>query len=248
MENYTIGITTFPRRFEHFKTLITTIRSYTNAEIIVQVNQFNKIKDEQYRKDVMLFCSSVNNLYLTVYPEFTSLAKMWNTIIINSSNENVLMLNDDMIITQNIFKIVETIVGNYNGLCVLNNSWSHFIISKHMLDELNYFDERLLAYGEEDGDMVWRYYEKFKTPHVVVYTPGIQNIGEGYGIVPPNLKWFNAGNVIRPEFNRDFCFNKKYTPNKYGYRGMFDAERMKILPDLRQYPYESFKLNNKDLL
>ncbi len=241
-----IGITTFPRRFETFKKLVNEIRSKTDSEIIVQVNQFNKISDDIYRKEVLSFCSSINNVYVTIYPTFTSLSKMWNTIVINSSNDNILVLNDDVSISNpNFLEDVIKIKDSYNGLCVINNSWAHYLISKSLLDDLNYFDERLLAYGEEDGDMVWRYIDKFKVYPNVSYIAGIHNHGEGYGIIPPNLKWFDAGNVIRPLFNRDFCFNKKYSPNINGHKGMFDTNRINVLSNEKQYPYESFKLNNK---
>lgn len=242
-----IGITTFPRRFELFKTLVTEIRKQTDAEILVQVNPFNKIIDDMYRRDLMLFCSFIDNLHITTYPTFTSLSKMWNTIVINSTNEHVLILNDDINISNsNLFKDIENVSNAYNGLCVLNNSWSHFLISKHMLDNLNYFDERLLAYGEEDGDMVWRYIKQFGVYPPTIYLSGVANYGEGYGIIPPNLKWFNAGNVIRPLFNRQFCFDIKYSPNQNGHRGMFDTNRIDILGNEKQYPYEKFKLDNKD--
>lgn len=229
------------------KKLITDIRKQTDNEIIVQVNPFNKTVDDQYRKDLMIFCSFVDNLHLTTYPTFTSLSKMWNTIVLNASNKDVLILNDDITISNpTLFNDIENVKNAYSGLCIFNNSWSHFLISKQMLNDLNYFDERLLAYGEEDGDMVWRYIQKFKVYPPTVYLNGIANHGEGYGLIPPNLKWFDAGNVIRPLFNRDFCFNKKYSPNPTGHRGMFDTNRIDTLGNEKQYPYEKFKLDNVD--
>ena len=37
----------------------------------------------------------------------------------------------------------------------MNGSWSHFVVTKKFLDEMNYFDERFLLHGEEDGDFVY---------------------------------------------------------------------------------------------
>lgn len=248
MKEYTIGITTFPRRLEQFKQLVLSIRQHTNNEILVQANPFNKITDETYRREMLEYCSNVDNLYLTIYPTFTSLSKMWNTIVINSSNDNILVLNDDVRIESNVYESVGHIIDVYNGLSVLNHSWSHYIISKRMLDTLGYFDERLLAYGEEDGDMVWRYNELFKSPPPLQYISGIVNLQEGYGLTPPNLRWFDAGHVIRPAFNREFCLGIKYTPNPNSISGMFGSGHQCNIANEKQYPYEKFKLDNKDLL
>lgn len=250
MDNeFTIGITTFPRRFEMFKQLVRNIRSVCNYEIVVQVNQFNKIEDEEYRTNILKFCSEIPNVYLTIYSTFTSLSKMWNTITINSKNDIILSFSDDVNVTDSSwFESVNRILKGFNGFTILNNTFASFLISKKMINEIGYFDERLLAYGEEDGDFVWRYIKMFGNYPNVDYCSSFYNIGEGYGITPPNLRWTNPGNVIRPAFNREFCFNEKYKPKENSPVGMFGIPMDSVLENLVQYPYEKFKLENLEKL
>lgn len=244
-KEFTIGITTFPRRFEMFKRLVLNIRSICDYEIVVQVNQFHKIVDEEYRKNILKFCSEVPNVYLTIYSTFTSLSKMWNTIAINSINENILSVSDDVNITDSSwFDTVKDILKDFNGFNIINNTFATFLISKKMINDMNYFDERLLAYGEEDGDFVWRYIKMFGYYPKIVSVGSMYNIGEGYGIEPPNLRWLNPGNVIRPAFNREFCFNEKYKPKENCPVGMFGISMESMLENSVQYPYEKFKFEN----
>jgi hypothetical protein len=44
----------------------------------------------------------------------------------------------------------------------MNKSWSHFLISRQEIDELGYFDKRILGLGEEGGNMTWRYIRQYK--------------------------------------------------------------------------------------
>ena len=243
--NFTIGITTFPRRFEMFKEQILKIRSVCDNEILVQVNQFYKIKDEEYRRNILKFCSEISNIFVTIYPTFTSLSKMWNQIVINSSNDIIFSVSDDVNFINeewvvNIYKELES----FSGFKILNNTFSTFLISKNMLDEIGYFDERLLAYGEEDGDFVWRYIKQFGVYPQVSYINNFYNIGEGYGIEPPNLRFIQIGNVIRPAFNRDWCFTEKYSQENDNPIGMFGIPMKCNISNEKQYPYEKFKLEN----
>ena len=103
-----IGITTFEARFEkYFVPLLNTLREFDQeAEIIVAVNgEHKKNFGESFRKVVLNLTASHKNVFPVVFPQFRGLAKLWNTIIIHSSCENILILNDDIMIELRITPI-----------------------------------------------------------------------------------------------------------------------------------------------
>jgi hypothetical protein len=57
-----------------------------------------------YRQHVLRFLADQPNCFPTVFPNFQSLAKMWNRGILNATNERVLVLNDDLTIHPNSAK------------------------------------------------------------------------------------------------------------------------------------------------
>jgi len=245
-----IGITTFKRRLQLLKNLIKQIRHFDKfVDILVTVNGDNDAQfDESYRKDLLNFMAQTDNVFPIFFPSFSGLSKMWNTLIIHSPTEHILILNDDIILNEdsNIFPTISEVIQR-EELFVLNDSWAHFVISKKIAYLLKYFDERLLAFGEEDGDMVWRFIQMFGKPPPDVIVRGISNICEGYHISPTNIETCMVGRRQVPKFNRYFMFNHKYrfTNNAEDIKGMFDAPCQKLLQDVQQYPYEEFKEKNK---
>lgn len=247
----TIGITTFKRRLEMVSRLIESIKQNDpEIEIILTVNADYKEKfDEEYRRSICELCMNYSRIFPIIFPTFTSLSKMWNSIVINASNEYVLMLNDDLIVENaNLIKEIEAEIEKRSEgktlqgqLFKINHSFSHFVCSKSFLDDIGYFDERLLAFGEEDGDLVWRYIEKYKEDVPSVEIEGISNIGEGYMIANQNMQIENVENYrLVPLFNRQFI-DSKYKRSLTGIKGMFQHKMKRVKPDEKQYPYESFK-------
>ena len=175
-------------------------------------------------------------------------------MILNSSNEFILVLNDDIELeNQNIITLMEQeLLGIKNNnnleseLFLINGSWSHFVASKKIIDELGYFDERLLAFGEEDGDMVWRYQNKYGKKIKAIKIDGITNIQEGYKIPHKNMQIEDVNKTrFVPRFNRNFI-KEKYHKCLWGIKGMFDCRVKEVIPNLKQYPYEQFKRENYD--
>lgn len=251
---YSIGITTFRRRIDLVKTLIKSIRNYNESvPILVAINaDLGEPLDEEFRKDILNFCSHHDFLYPLVFASFTGLSKMWNSLIIHSPKDFILILNDDLKIEKSNFlnKIEEQIVTKKTNdietkrdLLLINGSWSHFLVSKKIIDDLGYFDERLIAFGEEDGDMVWRFINKYGHWPESLRVHGIRNEGEGYRIPAKNFEVFDAGHVFRPKFNREFA-SCKYEPSEHGIKGMFPQKMRQKIMDVQQYPYERFKEEN----
>jgi len=247
-----IGIATFERRFEdYFVPLLTKIRSFEiDAEIVVAINgEHRREFGEDYRKRMLEFLSTHQKTFPIFFPAFRSLSKLWNTILIHASNESVLLLNDDTLITDGKFmnKISSILKKNGNRSFLINRSWSHFVARKEEIANLGYFDERLLGIGEEDGDMTWRYIREHGAPMVSHTIRGFKNYAEDTMTQQPENIACHA-NSKYSLFNRRFVHEKKYAPSAQGIKGMFDVP-MEIKDEgPEQYPSERFYRENLDEL
>jgi hypothetical protein len=244
MKKYTICITTFEAREKLATDFIKYISEHApEYNILVAVNGNNENKvNEEYRKKFLSFCSNIPNCFPIFCPEFKSLAKLWNTLVIFSDTEHNLICNDDISITNPItFKNIQNVLDNTSHeFFTINGSFSHFVITKSILHELNYFDERLIAFGEEDGDMVYQYISKYKKQIPVFKIDGFHNV-HAYSQSDPNLE-VHIDN--KPKFNREFI-SLKYTHDKDGIYGMSPIPVKQIIGNIQQYPYEMFNIKNR---
>jgi len=245
--NYTIGITTFSKRKDFLKNLISKIRKFTNEKILVCINgeKLNEF-DELYRKDILKFFSEVDGVFPIFFTEIRGLSKMWNTLAIHSDTENILIINDDLdIISENVFEDINKHINSkeYQGFTRINDSFSHFLISKKKLNELGYFDERLLGFGEEDGDIVYRCIKnKMLITSINIF--GLINIISNIrqDSIEPGIGKYS-------KFNRSYIYEKKYQKDiSSNIRGMFDSPMKQVIEDTNCYPIESFFEKNKALL
>jgi len=247
-----IGITTFQHRFEpYFVPLLNRIREYDqDVEIIVAVNGEHNVEfDEEYRSSILTFIAQQPNVFPILFPRFRGLSKLWNTIIIHSSHDYILMLNDDIMIENPGFfrELASTIAKSKGQSFVINRSWSHFVISRTEIDELGYFDERLLGIGEEDGDMIWRYLKAYGRPLKSFRLPWISNYADKTENDRPVNIHCRPG-MKYSQFNRDFMFGEKYEKNSAGLKGMFDEPVSLKDAGKDQYPYEKFFRRRRDEL
>lgn len=248
-----IGITTFENRFDnYFVPLLSRLKEYVpETEVIIAVNgEHQQAFDENYRKKILEFISRYKKVYPVVFPQFRGLSKLWNNIIINSSNDFILMLNDDIMINNPSFlkDVCSAARKNKGESFLINRSWSHFLINRWEIDELGYFDERLLGIGEEDGDMTWRYLHhfgreinSFKLKCFINYAQDTVNVYK-----PTNIRCHSGSKYSL--FNREFMFKEKYQPDPGGIKGMFDEPVRLKDPGEKQYPHERFyHLHKNDL-
>lgn len=211
MTNYSIGIVTFEHRFnKFFKPLINKIKELRpNIEIMIAINgEYKAGFNQQYRKDALNFIAGHDNVFPNVHTEFRSLAKLWNNLLVNASNHQVLLLNDDVTITSaTFFDALESLLQSGENFFKINGSWSHTMLDRRIIAQLNWFDERFLGVGEEDGDMEWQ-------------------IGKATGgglikslQVPDIINHVDAENVLQnvrkvntkyTQFNLDFAHEYKY--------------------------------------
>lgn len=243
----TIGITTFSKRLNLIIKLIDQIRTYTNDKIILTVNgerdgEFNDL----YRLGILKLCSKYKDVFPVFFIEIRGLSKLWNTIIIHSDRENVLILNDDIeILSDDLFKTIDSHISSnlFNGLSRINGSFSHFLINKSIIEHVGFFDERLLGFGEEDGDICYRFL-KSALPILDINTQGVLNL-----CVDTRHDQVKKGIEKYSKFNRDFIYGQKYAPDfNSPYRGMFDTPMRQLLPDVNCYPQEKFYCDHKNEL
>lgn len=238
-----ILIVTFKERFEYVKDLINKIRSSNDNDIVLAVNGNNEeIMSENYRKNILEFCSKTNNCYPIICPEFKSLPKLWNTLVIFSRTEYNFIICDDVEFGNPncINEIKNYIKQSKEEFFKINNEFSHFVLTKNKLHKLNYFDERLCAFGEEDGDIIHSFIlnENREMP-----TLNIENI---YNKALYHIKNKDIQTHVdnKPLFNREFSI-LKYVEDENGIYGMNPIKISRRIKDEKQYPYEKFVQNNK---
>jgi len=251
MQNdYNIAITTFSLRFGMVKNLIKQIRSFTDRKIILCINgekdgDFNEV----YRKELMVLCYESANVFPIFFVETRGLSKMWNTALSHSDKHFVMMLNDDILIQsgdvfEKVFQHINT--EEFNGLSLINSSFSHYIADRRLIDELGYFDERLLGFGEEDSDIIYRLLKNKGMNNGMVWVGGLINIISQ--IRDENVKKGSINNVEHKysDQNRSFIYGMKYKTNHDSqYKGWFDTPMDQHLEDEKIYPYERFFWENK---
>jgi hypothetical protein len=252
MNNYTIAITTFSLRLNMIESLVGQIRNQTDRRILICVNgEKDGNFTDVYRKKILELCMSYTEVYPIFFIEIRGLAKMWNTLLSHSNEHHVMLLNDDVSILNNdIFDKTQYHINSadFSGLTLINSSFSHYIVDRRFIDKLGYFDERLLGFGEEDGDIIFRM-SKYGYKHSLLWVSGLVNMISQ--IRHEHVKKGSINNVEHKysHFNRDFIYGKKYktdfnSPNK----GMFDTPMEQVIEDIKVYPYESFFWDNKNNL
>lgn len=220
-----IGITTYKYRFEKYLIpLINQIRKQTENEIILAVNgEYKEAFDNEYRKQLLTFCAEISNIYPFIYPDFRSLSKMWNNIIVNATGEYILILNDDMVITDD--KYIETVekeIEKFQCNFRMGSHYSRFVIKKDTLLPNQYFDERLLGIGAED----WEYNRRIRR-----------------GVC--NMKVSNYGGILNKSDGENAVRNQRRN-SKFS---KFNLEVFnKNLPIVNQYPCEEYYLKNRHKL
>lgn len=126
---YSIGIVTYVGRFEKY--FIPLIKSLTeifpDKEIICIINGHHNISLQlKYLKKATSFLKQYHNIRYLTNQQHQSLAKCWNWLMILSSNERVLILNDDLSLSPLFRKDFEDNLKKNPDFFIMNNSWSHF--------------------------------------------------------------------------------------------------------------------------
>lgn len=240
IEPFSIGITTYSHRFEsYFKPLIQKIRQNFSGDIIVTINgNYREPFDQHYREKMLRFLADYDRVYPVFFTEFRSLAKLWNSCLIHSQTNYLLLLNDDIFIEDSFWTALSSCINeNQYHSFKINESWCYVFLNKKEVNELGWFDERFLGISYEDADFEARwlkYHKKFMSQFVNV--PGIGSYVEPSGRIVNQRK---SGKYSL--FNQEFFFKKYKIKKRYQ---SYDQK----LKDKAQYPYESFFLQHRNEL
>jgi GR25 family glycosyltransferase involved in LPS biosynthesis len=245
-KNYTICVCTFLNRYRnYFLPLISNINQLKpDIEKIIFINgQHKQNFNKEYKKNILQIISSLNETYPIVSPFFRGCSFMWNTCINYSSSNYILLLNDDIVISDKFFKDVENIIETNPSSFTINNSFSHFCVNRNDINNVGYFDEHLIGIGEEDGDWLWRWEQHYSKPIPNFNLDSVLNVVDKSDYNLQNIKKVNGKYSA---FNRSWLFDKKYHKNENGYRGRFDYNVFMNdeYKNLNLYPCEKWYRDN----
>ncbi|MBN2350334.1 MAG: hypothetical protein JXJ22_15960 [Bacteroidales bacterium] len=154
-KRYTIGVTTFLDRYDlYFKKLLKKlVWLFPDNEIIVAINGHYKTAEQQiYLREISRYCAQFNNVKTVSFLQPQGLSKLWNQIILNSSNTSSIIINDDIRVLPLFRKEIQHSGILSKKFCLMKGSFSHFLISKEVIKKVGWFDERFLEIGGEDDD------------------------------------------------------------------------------------------------
>lgn len=160
-----IIITTFEQRFEIYAIpLIIDLREKLSCPIYLVINgNYNGPAQAKSLTSLLHQISKFENVFPIVFGKMQGCSSLWNTGLAHSNCSLNFVFNDDITIDKStVTEQMQIAVDSMTDkdLLTINNSWSHYLISKKCLESIGPFDERFLGFGEEDGDYISRVVEK----------------------------------------------------------------------------------------
>jgi len=155
----TLGITTFKDRFAScLKPFVSKLAILFPAEqiVIVANGHYLTVDQKAYMDNLKSFCGRFANVEVESFSHPQGLSVLWNTIVKRANYENIFILNDDIRITARFRRFIKHsgIIGS--PMATINSSWSHFKISKEIINKVGLFDEHFKEIGGEDDDYAVR--------------------------------------------------------------------------------------------
>ncbi len=210
-----IGIVTYLRRFEtYFKPLIRKISFlFPDYDTVVFVNgHFDKQRQIQYLRDLTAFLRKYPGIRYVTYEDHQALARGWNWLVMMAKCDRILILNDDVSFNAEFRYNLEHLP-SVPDVFTINGSFSHFVISKNVIRQVGWFDERFVGVGDEDSDYILRLAMKgVELPNL--HIRGLFN----YIARDDQCGWSNISGVVHgkySEINRE-CLKKKWSRSDYG--------------------------------
>lgn|GEM_PF-1786561 len=210
-----LGVVTYLGRFEgFFQPLIRRLHFlFPDYEMNIFINgRHNLCKQLQYLKKVTAFLQQYDNVRYMTHISHQPLALGWNRLILMSTRERILLLNDD-VFPEMEFRYHLERLKNLPDICSLNGSFSHFLITKKIVRQVGWFDERFLGMGQEDGDYICRMALR-GIIHETIPVKGLKN----YVAPATDAGWAKLFDVVHGKYagiNFDI-FQKKWFHSNYG--------------------------------
>lgn len=248
-ERSAIVVTTFaPRFFSHALPTIQALRraGVTN-EIFVVINgdQGGRF-DAALRGQFLSQLATLDNVNPVCLGTGRGMAEMWNIGARTANAKKIILLNEDLIVSiktaEDCIRALESALDE-NGLVILNESFGHFGVTKAALMRCNWFDERFLGFGEEDGDFIWRYEKEFGIKPGNLYHSGLNNAASKTGY--ENI--VDSGRSKYSQFNYAFL-REKYEFVEGPPEGTFSRSAKLIFEQPQIYSSEMFRENFEKLM
>ena len=245
-----IVVTTFSERF--FSDCLPLIKALRQAQIIepiyVVINaDFGGDFDVTMRSQFIKELSAIFACYPICSGRPLGMAAVWNLGIRQSGASTIAVLSDDLIFhTEQLKNCIETLlaIAERKKLIILNGSFGHFAITVQCLREVGWFDERFLGFGEEDGDYLWRFEEKYGVSAETVMLSGLSNrsAATGFDVIQTNAD------------NKYSLFNKEFLLQKYefgpsgSHASRFSQPAKRLLPEDEIYSSDLWRDFHVELL
>jgi hypothetical protein len=160
-QDFAIGITTYIERYDnYFKPLYRAVsRYFPEVRLTVSVNGHPNTEEQQrylLRLQEELCSTAPPHHKFVLRDQAAGLTTMWNEMLDLSFPLPVLILNDDLRIFPWMRRWAESFDWTSNQLTLLNSTWSHFVITKEVIDLLGAFDPGFQGIGFEDMDYTAR--------------------------------------------------------------------------------------------
>jgi hypothetical protein len=206
---YTIGITTYIERLHSY--LIPLIKQlhfqFPDTQIIVAINGYhNAEKQAAFLNEIHEFLDQYSNVSYFDYIAPQGLCTLWNGIVLRSKTEKMLLCNEDLKTSKTFRSHLDNSSVFEHDFALINGSYSHFMITKKMMKEVGWFDERFPGIGYEDHDYEIRMAIKGHTV-TEVQVDGLKN----ETAVPKDWSYGNDHSVIFGKYsgpNEEHYFKK----------------------------------------
>lgn len=205
-----IGVVTYAARFEpYFKPLVRQLHAaFPDYDIIVFINgHYDAPMQIAYLREVTSFLRGYPEIRYVTHEQHQPLARGWNWLAMMAESDRVLILNDDVTVRP-LFRYELERLRSMPVFFMINNSWSHFCITKALIRRVGWFDERFVGVGDEDGDYMCRLAHE-GVPIANVPMRGIGNIIAAQD----NAGWRNLSGLVNGKYaqvNRQVFIEKWY--------------------------------------
>lgn len=218
---YTLGVVTYIARWSIFRKICLQLCwLFSDKKIIVIANgYYDEEKQKKYLIKLSQFLEKKTNVLLICFNEPQSLSKCWNTILLNSKTEKTFILNDDLILSAGFRKEIDNIGILNNDLSIINSSWSHFLISTKIVNNVGWFDERIYGVGGED----WDYEARCVFKNILVNDQPIKTIYNN-SIFTRDFSYGKNVETVSGKYTKsssDFLFTKWEICNKNDVEGKY---------------------------
>jgi predicted glycosyltransferase involved in capsule biosynthesis len=142
---------------------------------------------------------------------------------LTANSKSVFLLNDDIKVAPGIENEFRSIITE--SVCLINNTWSHFLLNRKITEEIGLFDEGFRGIGNEDQDYEFRMLLKGKKVENV-YFKNIKSLID----IPVDYSYGKSIEIANSKYskvNYDY-FLSKWQINEFEQNGFTYSSKFKL--------------------